>query len=237
MKPASLLSRCRRAVVFAFAFGLLPGLAARAQMDGKDSVPAPAMIRVEVMTTTLQPGVRLLETALVPSRVTLLTAKCEQLIIAVSKTTLAHPADALSILHAALTRGVVKKKAHGEDEAETLLPCTCARRIFLASVAAAPRRASDILDLATLLYPECTPEFADALNAYNSGARTGQDAGDLSGLTGFESPMGTSLDGGDTGGFGVGFGPGFPGSPGFTGSGPSGGIALPPGALTSVQNG
>ena len=33
-----------------------------------------------------------------------------------------------------------------------------------------------------------------------------------------------------------GFGPGFPGSPGFVGSTPSGGIALPPTAVTSVVN-
>ena len=236
MKPASLSFR-RRAVTTVFALCLLPGFAARSQMADKRPVPAPTTVRVEVVTTTLQPGVRLLETELIPSRVTLLTARCEQLIIAVGKTTLAYPADTLSILHAALTRGVVKKKGHGEGEAEALLPCTCARRIFLASVAAAPRRASDILDLATLLYPDCTPEFAAALQAYDSGTRTKQGAGDPSGLEGFESPMGTSLDGGDTGGFGVGFGPGFPGSPGFTGSGPSGGIALPPGALTSVVNG
>ena len=38
-------------------------------------------------------------------------------------------------------------------------------------------------------------------------------------------------------GFGGGFGPDFPGAPGFTGSPPSGGIALPPVAVTSVVNG
>ncbi len=235
----ALLSFRRRAVTTTLALCLLPGFAVRSQTVDKKSVPAPTTVRVEVVTTTLQPGVRLLETELIPSRVTLLTARCEHLIIAVGKTTLAHPADTLSILHAALTRGVVKKKGHGEGEAEALLPCTCARQIFLASVAAAPRRVSDILDLATLLYPDCTPEFAEALQAYDSGIRTGQGTGDPSGSTDFNSPMGVSISGGDndTGGFGVGFGPGFPGSPGFTGSGPSGGIALPPGALTSVVNG
>ena len=47
-------------------------------------------------------------------------------------------------------------------------PCTCARRLFLASVAAAPRRSSEFLDLALELYPDCAPEFAGALSDFNS---------------------------------------------------------------------
>ena len=186
-------------------------------------------------------GVRLLEAELAPAKVTLLKAKCDQLVIAVSKTTLAHPRDAVVILHAALARQI--KKMRKDDDLATL-PCTCARRIFLASLAASPKRSSELFDLATELYPDCTPEFADALRGFGasqSGQSTSGD-GTSAGSPAFSVPMGTSdVDplnpaSGD-GGFGVGFGPGFPGSPGFTGSGPGGGLALPPVAVTTVVNG
>ncbi len=189
---------------------------------------------------TNETGVRLLEIELLPGKVTLRTVKCDPLVIAVSKTTLAHPRDAVAILDAALTRRV--RKLH--DTVATL-PCTCARRIFLASIAAAPRRSSEFLDLALELYPDCAPEFAGALSDFNSQngpAGTGADGENSSAARGMTNPMGNSLfhlsdPGAEEGGFGVGFGPGFPGSPGFSGSGPSGGIALPPSVVTAVLNG
>ncbi len=187
---------------------------------------------------TNETGVRLLEIELIPGKVPLRSVKCTPLVLAVSKTTLAHPRDAVAILDAALTRRVRKLR----DNTATL-PCTCARQIFLASVAAAPGRSSEFLDLAMELYPDCTPEFAGALSDFNSQhglAGTGPGGENPSDPSGMNTPMGTSMmnptDPGD-GGFGVGFGPGFPGSPGFTGSGPSGGLALPPAAVTSVLNG
>ena len=67
--------------------------------------------------------------------------------------------------------------------------------------------------MALSLHPECS----DTLNALLTTEVTNNNA-----PNGFDTP-------GDLyGGFGVGFGPGFPGSPGFTGSPPSGAIALPP---------
>ena len=171
--------------------------------------PAAGLRAAEKLTTN-EAGVRLLEAELQPIKVTLARAKCEQLVAAVGKTTLAHPDEARSILWAALTRRVVVLKK--KDEPVATLPCTCARRIFLASIAAAPKRASEFLDLASELYPDCLSEFADAVRDFES----------------FDGPAG---------GFGVGFGPGFPGSPGFTGSTPSGAIALPPVTVTAVVNG
>ena len=185
---------------------------------------------------TNEAGVRLLEAELVPGLVPLRSVKCTPLVIAVSKTTLAHPKDARAILDAALTRRVRKYR----DKAPTL-PCTCARRIFLASVAAAPKQSSELLDLAMELYPDCTPEFAGALSDFNAGVGIGPDGETTPGSSTMNDPMGASMlnnpDGLIDGGFGVGFGPGFPGSPGFTGSGPSAGVALPPPAVTSVLNG
>ncbi len=225
MKPAIPLPSCRCAATVALIACLLSGLPGVSRAAG---------------ALTNETGVRLLEVELLPAKVTLRNVKCDPLIVAVSKTTLAHPRDAVAILDAALTRRV-----HKLDDKVATLPCTCARRIFLASVAASPRRSSEFLDLAIELYPDCTPEFAGALSDFNSQSRlagTGAAGANSPGADGMMSPMGDSaLDptdpGNGDGGFGVGFGPGFPGSPGFTGSGPSGGIALPPVAVTSVLNG
>lgn len=201
------------------------------------------------MPETNEVGVRLLEAELLPTKVTLLKAKCDPVVIAVGKTTLAHPRDALVILHAALTRRVMKMR--GEELAT--LPCTCARRIFLASVAAAPKRSSELFDLATELYPDCTPEFAEALRTFESRGQGasgpgGNDAASdaaPSDNANMQRPMGDSLshptnpgdNDGSASGSDAGIGAGFPGAPGFTGSSPGGGLALPPVAVTSVVNG
>lgn len=204
-------------------------------------------------------GARLLEVEL-PAKVTLLSADCEQLASAVGKATLAHQTQAPVILRAALTRGV-RKLARGEGK----LPCPCAKRIFSVSVAAAPTQASALLDLATELFPDCATELAAALKDYDRVAYDYKDgvddknvvaarnvparnATDPAGTTGdpanaVPSPGDLSdrdlagLGFSDASGFGTGFGTGFPGSPGFVGSPPSGGVALPPAAVTSVING
>ncbi len=230
MNPAIALPSFRRAAAVAlFIACLLPGL--------------PTLARAAEFTN--ETGVRLLEIELLPGKVALRSVKCDPLVIAVSKATLAHPHDAVAILDAALTRRV-----HKLHDPVATLPCACARRIFLASVAAAPRRSSEFLDLALELYPDCAPEFAGALSDFNSqnyltgtGPKGAGPNGENSpAASALNSPMGASMfdstdPGIGDGGFGVGFGPGFPGSPGFTGSAPSGGIALPPAAVTSVLNG
>ena len=93
-------------------------------------------------------------------------------------------------------------------------PCACVERLFRASVAAAPGAANALLETTEALYPDC----ADALEA------------------GLDHPDADDASMNDAG-FGVGFGPGFPGSPSFTGSPPSAGLALPPVAVTTVVNG
>ena len=176
-------------------------------------------------------------------------ADCEQLARAVGRATLAHRADAPAILSAALGGGPSKTKR----------PCACVTRIFRVAVAAAPTRASALLETASALYPDCTDALAAALNTADdknavddktvaddkngpAGARSAdapsmtRDFGDAYA----SDPATADLSDRDLGGlgFGGGFGPGFPGSPGFTGSPPSGGIALPsPVAETPVVNG
>ena len=209
-------------------------------------------------TNAGETGLRLLQ-AEFPAQVTLLNADCEQLAAAVGRATLAHQADAPTILRVALTRGI-KKLRHGEEK----LPCACAKRIFSVSIAAAPPQASALLDLATELYPDCAAELAGVMRDYdrvaydyknvvddkNGPARhdsssagspvaqstsgdpsaVSQDPGDLS-----EHDL-IGLGYGESSGFGTGFGAGFPGAPGFVGSPPSGGIALPPTPVTASVN-
>ncbi len=186
-------------------------------------------------------GVRLLQAQL-PAGVTVPRADCEQLARAVGRATLAHRADAPAILSAALGEGTSAKR-----------PCVCVTRIFRVAVAAAPTRASALLETATALYPDCADTFAAALNAADDktvvddkNGPAGTRAADAPSVTRnfgdayANDPATADLSDRDLGGlgFGGGFGPGFPGSPGFIGSPASGGIALPaPGAVTPVVNG
>ena len=114
---------------------------------------------------------------------------------------------------------VAKTKSKGKK-----LSAAEVKTIVSAAFNAAPDESSDILQMALAIYPQ----YADELNglAANPGSAPVNNAPD-----GFNTPQDLY------GGFGVGFGPGFPGSPGFTGSTPSGAIALPGGDLTSVVNG
>ncbi len=106
------------------------------------------------------------------------------------------------------------KKAHAQTH--RVRP---AWRIVTRGIEAAPRTASDIshgaLDCARIAPTRSTrgrkPRRSNGVNAPDGSFATD-----------------------DYGGFGVGFGPGFPGSPGFTGSAPSGAIALPPVATDGV---
>ena len=215
---------------------LLSGLAALLFLSGV-LLPVPA----SAASTSGQTGAQLLQAQL-PADTTLVKADCAQLAHAVTLATRAHHADATAILAAALVRNP-KKGAH---PSEGKLPCACAARLLRASMLAAPDRASALLELASSLCPDCADSFqavvavlddknpvdgkdsvgpAPAANEPAPAANNGPD--------GFDTP-------GDLyGGFGVGFGPGFPGSPGFTGSPPSGAIALPPGLtpVTTTTNG
>ena len=82
------------------------------------------------------------------------------------------------------------------------LPCDDLKKLVEAAATAAPDKASQLVEMAASLHPDC----ADGLQNLTAGT-SGSD---------------------EVGGFGLGLGTGFPGSPGFTGSAPSGASALPP---------
>lgn len=232
MTPFSFNLRChfRAAALLAAGLLALPGISA-------------------AVGSSAENGLRLLQAEL-PREVPLGRANCEQLAAAVGKATLAHPPDAPTILRAALTRGSRKSR-----RADDKLPCACARRILSVSVAAAPTQASELLDMATELYPTCATELAGALRDYdrmsydykdrviddkNGPARDPQDLSEPDGvrqisnrLTG--DPANPSLDPGDLSAHDIsglgfsdafGFGSGF--GPGFSGS---------PGFIGSVPDG
>ncbi len=155
-----------------------------------------------------------------PAGVTLANASIAETVTAVGFAVSAHPTAAVGLTEVAIL-AKTPKKGHGKLSASALLA------IVKAGIQAAPQEASDIVDMAVRLHPE----DADELNALlaNSPVEPIKTAGNAP--DGFVSPTD------EYGGFGVGFGPGFPGSPGFSGSTPSGAIALPPNDVTSVLNG
>ena len=166
-------------------------------------------------------GIRLLREEL-PKDTTIAETECERLAKAVRAATLKRLPAAPSILTAALLGEQFKDKRRERARRS----CACVVRLVHASINAAPDQANTLLELAATLYPECV----DALDRGGRGLGNGDGDG-----------TGTNLGGpslGD-GNFGGGFGPGFPGSPGFSGSTPSSGLALPtpiPVAITAVVN-
>ena len=133
-----------------------------------------------------------------------------------------NPRSSGSLTEAAL---VAKSKSKGRK-----LTASEVKIIVSAAFSAAPGESSDILQMSLAMYPQ----YADELNALALNPDRGSPES--------SAPVNNAPDGFNTpedlyGGFGVGFGPGFPGSPGFSGSSPSGAIALPGGALTADVNG
>ncbi len=204
---------------------------------------AGSVLPVKGAQSAAETGARLLQAQL-PAGTTVPQADCEQLARAVGRATLAHRVDAPAILSAVL----------GGETGKAKRPCACVTRIFRVAVAAAPTRASALLETASALYPDCADALAAALNAADDknavDAKDGPkevrsaDAPSMTrdfGDTYANDPATADLSDRDFGGlgFGGGFGPGFPGSPGFIGSPASGGIALPApvGAVTPVVNG
>lgn len=157
-----------------------------------------------------------------PAGVTLSNASISETAAALGAAVAAHPESAVSLTEVAIL-AKTPKKGHGT------LSCRSLTKIVAAAVKAAPQKSSDTVEMALSMYPQC----ADALNvllgdAANQGVPRGINN---------NAPDGYNTPSDEYGGFGVGFGPGFPGSPGFTGSTPSGAIALPPEQVTSVLNG
>ena len=144
-----------------------------------------------------------------PAGVTLRHASSEQMNAAVRAAVKEHPEMAPNIVRAAILAKSARHEGKEMDNKDGVgAPCGMIVGIVRSAIASAPDKASDITQVALSLDPDC----ADALNsAIGNGG-----FGDRSGLNIDNSPDDFY------GGFGVGFGPGFPGSPGFTGSPPSG---------------
>ena len=151
--------------------------------------------------------------AQLPAGVTLSKATVEETAAALSAAIVKNPKMAVSLTETAI-RAKTPRPGHGT------LSCGSLVKIVSAATNAAPSKSSDIVQMALSDRPGC----ADELNALVVGSTSNAPSG-------FNTPQDLY------GGFGVGFGPGFPGSPGFSGSEPSGAIALPGGSLTNAING
>ena len=151
-----------------------------------------------------------------PAGVTLSRATVTQTATALGAAVSQSPAQAATLTRSALLAKSSKKRKLSSDSVVELVQ---------AALIAAPKFTNDIIQVALTLFPE----YADALNALAANPEEPIRHGN--GPDGFVNPTD------QYGGFGVGFGPGFPGSPGFTGSTPSGAIALPPTAVTNTLNG
>jgi hypothetical protein len=152
-----------------------------------------------------------------PPGVTLKTATAAQMADAIYTVTSERPDLALGVLQAAI---ISKRPPPHQGD----IPCPDVIQMLKKSVAAAPDKARDLLELAISLNPECTDSFNELLS---NPALLGLSPG------AFGAGLGNS-------GFGAGLGSNFPGAPGFTGSPPGGATALPPSGLpatTSVVNG
>ena len=141
-----------------------------------------------------------------PAGVSLARASIDQTAGAVKAAVGKDQTDATEILRVAI---MSKEPKQGEGK----LACRDVAKLTRAAIASDSAAASQLVDTASSLHPEC----ADELNSLLGGANTGNDSAGA----GLFAPA-------DDYGFGVGFGPGFPGAPGFVGSAPSGGFALPP---------
>lgn len=162
-----------------------------------------------------------------PPRVTLRNATNDQLDSAVRAAVKAHPEMAPNIVRAAILARTPRREGKELDAKDgATAPCPAVVGIVRSAEDADPGRASDITQVALSMCPDC----ADSLNSV-----VGNQANN--GVNDINDPGLYNTPNDFYGGFGVGFGPGFPGSPGFTGSAPSGAIALPPvvPAVTSVR--
>ena len=113
-------------------------------------------------------------------------------------------------------------------------------------VGKAPDLTAALLETADALYPDC----ADTLMAALRGLETNHTVAALNTSSPNDSTPDGNANGGGTDGdggggldgsspFGGGLGPGFPGAPGFSGSAPSAGVALPtpvPPAASASEN-
>lgn len=188
-----------------------------------------------------------------PPDVSVEKAPCDLLARALRRAVLARRSQSSALLTVALTGDQPASRSKLDRS------CACVRQLFHAAAGADPGHASALLEQAISLCPACADELqreaqeVSDKNVVNDFKDTAADPASRRKAEGFDpsfrdgivpvadpgnAPTGFDTPGDLYGGFGVGFGPGFPGSPGFTGSTPSGAIALPPlpTAVTSVVN-
>ena len=166
-----------------------------------------------------------------PDGETLASAPMKDVQAAVSSAVTKRPGAAGDIVRIALMAKMPKRGG---------ARCGMVRGVVGAAVGAAPGEARSISEMAQSLAPGCVASIDQALRS-PAAPVIGTAGGVLT--TGAAVPgstTGESTDAGTTttlgGDFGAGFGPGFPGSPGFSGSSPSGGFALPNTNLTPVTS-
>lgn len=152
------------------------------------------------------PSSRLLSSKL-PSGLTLSKASCAQTAEALKAASTDRPDLAVSLLQAAISSRTISGSKFECD-------CNALVKFVQAAAEGAPKKTRELAEAADALEPDC----ATVLDQFLTEAS----------LPGLDSdPNSVSGDVGD-GAFGAGFGPGFPGSPGFIGSAPGGTLALPP---------
>ena len=154
-----------------------------------------------------------------PAGVSLARASVDQTAAAVRSAVSKDPGMGESILTTAI---MAKTPKQGQGQ----LSCENLTKLTRAAVASDMKQASMLVERASSMRPDC----ADSLNNLLVAGANNQTNTDVPGL----------FDTADDYAFGSGFGPGFPGSPGFVGSPPSGSVALPapsPTPVTSSMNG
>lgn len=151
------------------------------------------------------PSSRLLSSKL-PSGVTLTKASFAQTAEALKAAATERPDLAVSLLEAAISSRTVNGKFQDG--------CNMLVKLVQNAAEGAPKKAGQLAEAADALEPDCAETLDQYLASVNLPALNA-DPNSVTGEVG-------------QGAFGAGFGPGFPGSPGFIGSAPGGSIALPP---------
>ena len=167
------------------------------------------------------PSAQLLSSQL-PAGVTLSRASASQLAGALHTAVAKDPQRAASLTAAAIN---AKKKSTGMN-------CSLLRSFVDSAMSAAPSKSREIIEAAMAAMPECSEAMTRLLGSLPASARGTGNAVAPAGGIGTVGEVATQ----DASGFGAGLGSGFPGSPGFSGSAPSGAFAFPTVTSTSLTS-
>ncbi len=167
-----------------------------------------------------------------PAGTSLSTASNEQVVVATRKAVRKAPRLAVSVVRVAILsktpprsrRPLEGKNVIDRAKENVCPPCDFVVGVARSAILEASSETSRIIEEASALCPSCAGDLQSLAN--DPGLGVGLGVGGA-----FFDPAGPF-------GFGVGLGPGFPGSPGFVGSPPGGILSLPPTgpAVTSVLN-